>query len=115
MMWCCSGSALLPSGQATIDVGIIMSGRLQRTGKSCRDLTKIRSEHNNVLQIAGKVSKMECECVTCNETMAVENARCIHPGDYCKYRSSCIIHFMSKEKEDVTPSVQSNQDDFKTD
>lgn len=42
---------------------------------------------------------MELECLKFNEKMPAENAECRHPDDYCKYRTSCIIFFMEKEKK----------------
>jgi len=52
---------------------------------------------------------MELECAKYKEKMSSEEAYCHHPGDYCKFRTSCIIHFMGREnsknsensKEDV--------------
>ncbi len=41
---------------------------------------------------------MELECVKYKEKMDSEGARCRHPEDYCKDRTSCIINFMSLEK-----------------
>jgi hypothetical protein len=45
---------------------------------------------------------MELECVKYKEKMDSEGAYCRHPGDYCKDRSSCIIHFTGKEKKVVS-------------
>ncbi len=42
---------------------------------------------------------MELECIKFNEKMMSKEAHCRHPGDYCKFRSSCIIHFMEKENK----------------
>ena len=42
---------------------------------------------------------MELECYKYNEKMQAEDAFCRHPGDYCKYRTSCIIQFMSGENK----------------
>jgi hypothetical protein len=49
---------------------------------------------------------MEVECVKYRERMSSEQAVCRHPGDYCKFRSSCIIHFLSREnkKEGIAPA-----------
>jgi hypothetical protein len=49
---------------------------------------------------------MEIECVKYKEWMSSESAVCRHPGDYCKFRSSCIIHFLGSEKrkEGTTPA-----------
>ena len=40
---------------------------------------------------------MELECIKYNEKMDSGGAYCRHPDDYCKYRTSCIIHFMGKD------------------
>lgn len=37
---------------------------------------------------------MELECMKYKERMSSEDAECRHPGDYCKYRTSCVIQFM---------------------
>ena len=42
---------------------------------------------------------MELECAKYKEKMASDEAICRHPGDYCTYRTSCIIHFMGMEKK----------------
>lgn len=42
---------------------------------------------------------MELECVKYREMMDSESAACRHPGDYCKYRPSCIIHFLGGEEK----------------
>ena len=49
---------------------------------------------------------MEVECGKYGERMSSEQAGCRHPGDYCKFRSSCIIHFLSREnkKEGLAPA-----------
>ena len=42
---------------------------------------------------------MELVCIKFNEKMDSENAVCTHTSDYCKYRTSCIIHFMEMERK----------------
>lgn len=42
---------------------------------------------------------MELECVKYKEKMDSAEAHCRHPGDYCKDRGSCLIHFMGKNNE----------------
>jgi len=57
---------------------------------------------------------MELECMKYNEKMQAEDAMCQHPGDYCKYRTSCMIQFMSSEnktekvstRQSVNPSLE---------
>ena len=41
---------------------------------------------------------MELICEKHNETMEAEKALCRHPADFCKFRTSCIIHFCEHEK-----------------
>lgn len=48
---------------------------------------------------------MELECVKYKEKMASEDAACTHPGDYCKFRTACIIHFLGAEKKSKEPSA----------
>jgi len=45
------------------------------------------------------MSAMELECVKFKEKMSPDTARCRHPHDFCKYRTSCIIHFISTGKD----------------
>jgi phosphoribosyl-AMP cyclohydrolase len=40
---------------------------------------------------------MELFCEKHREKMAEDGAYCRHPTEYCKFRSACLIHFMSKE------------------
>jgi hypothetical protein len=40
---------------------------------------------------------MKIVCEKYKEEMAQEEAACRHPKEYCKFRSSCLIHFMSRE------------------
>jgi phosphoribosyl-AMP cyclohydrolase len=40
---------------------------------------------------------MELLCEKYNETMSAADAKCRHPGEYCKFRTACIIHFMGGE------------------
>ncbi len=42
---------------------------------------------------------MKLICEKYNEQMESEAAECRHPGEYCKFRTACIIHFMSDEKD----------------
>lgn len=70
--------------------------------KTARDLTKNAATHNYVryffLLLVRRIP-MELECIKYNEKMSPEHAVCRHPGDYCKYRTSCIIYFLGREKE----------------
>ncbi len=49
---------------------------------------------------------MELECYKYNEKMQAEDAICLHPGDYCKYRTSCMIQFMCSENKANKTSVK---------
>ena len=40
---------------------------------------------------------MELYCEKYKETVAAEGAFCKRPKEYCKFRTACIIHFMSGE------------------
>lgn len=40
---------------------------------------------------------MELICEKYKEKMKAEEACCRHPGEYCKFRNACMIHFLSKE------------------
>lgn len=42
---------------------------------------------------------MELECAKYHERMNPEQAECRHPGDYCKFRSSCMIHYLGSERK----------------
>ena len=42
---------------------------------------------------------MELECFKYKEKMSSDEAVCKHPGDYCKYRTSCMIQFLSSENK----------------
>lgn len=40
---------------------------------------------------------MDLVCEKHRETMDSAGAYCRHPSDYCKFRTACLIHFLSKE------------------
>lgn len=40
---------------------------------------------------------MELECAKYHDKVSSDEPVCAHPGDYCQYRSSCMIHFMERE------------------
>jgi len=42
---------------------------------------------------------MELVCEKYKDRMESETARCAHPDDYCKFRTSCLIHFMGRERD----------------
>lgn len=45
----------------------------------------------------GTSEKMEVECIKYGEKMDSADAACRHPGDYCQYRTSCMIQFIERE------------------
>ena len=51
---------------------------------------------------------MDLICEKYNEKVAEDNARCRHPKEYCKYRTACIIHFLSGvgDSNDATESTK---------
>ena len=44
------------------------------------------------------MKNMELTCEKYDQKMDSEAARCQHPDEYCKFRSSCIIHYIGKEQ-----------------
>lgn len=51
---------------------------------------------------------MKLICEKHKEEMESEGAICRHPGEYCKFRTSCIINFMGGENQlDVTDAAAS--------
>lgn len=42
---------------------------------------------------------MKITCEKYKESMAAENAACRHPDDYCASRTSCMIHYLEKERK----------------
>ena len=40
---------------------------------------------------------MELECAKYHDKVSSDEPVCGHPGDYCQFRSSCLIHFMEGE------------------
>lgn len=38
------------------------------------------------------------ECMKHGIKMCADDAKCGDPGLYCKFRPSCLIHFMEKER-----------------
>ena len=53
-----------------------------------------------------KTVVVELECFKYNEKMQAKDALCHHPGDYCKYRTSCIIQFMSSDNKINTKPIK---------
>jgi hypothetical protein len=43
---------------------------------------------------------MDMFCRKYRETVSEEKVECRHTGDYCTFRSSCIVYFLSREDED---------------
>lgn len=57
---------------------------------------------------------MELECYKYNEKMQAGDAVCRHPNDYCKYRASCMIQFLSSENRAKKMAAEKNNDPLKT-
>jgi phosphoribosyl-AMP cyclohydrolase len=55
---------------------------------------------------------MELVCEKYNQKMAAENAVCRHPQEYCKFRTSCMIHFIGG-KDMSGPPDEDSQDEAK--
>ena len=43
--------------------------------------------------------EMELICQRNNKKMQSETAHCEHGSDYCKFRTSCMINFISQERD----------------
>jgi hypothetical protein len=55
---------------------------------------------------------MELECAKYGEKMDSAQAVCKHPGDYCQYRTSCMIQFITREqKESRAEAAQAEKKD----
>ena len=42
---------------------------------------------------------MQLICEKFKEAMTADEAECRHPDDYCTTRTSCMIHFLGKERK----------------
>jgi phosphoribosyl-AMP cyclohydrolase len=54
---------------------------------------------------------MDLFCEKYKENVSAEKARCIHPKEYCKFRTACIIHFMGGEKGSSEREEPTNEED----
>lgn len=54
---------------------------------------------------------MKVICEKYKEEMDSGQAVCKHPTEYCKFRSSCLIHFIEKENKSEVGKNQKNQVD----
>ncbi|HCC55252.1 MAG TPA: RNA polymerase II-associated protein [Desulfobulbaceae bacterium] len=41
---------------------------------------------------------MELVCEKCQEKVDSAKAVCRRPKEYCKFRSACLLHFLTKER-----------------
>ena len=48
---------------------------------------------------------MELVCEKYKEKMMSDKAYCRHPKEYCKFRTSCIIHFMGGQERENSPEA----------
>lgn len=55
---------------------------------------------------------MELVCEKYKEKITPENPRCRHPKEYCKFRTACIVHFMSSE-DGPESSLENSQKEVK--
>lgn len=46
---------------------------------------------------------MDTFCQKYSEAVPEDDLRCRHLKDYCKFRTGCIVYFMSEEDEETTP------------
>ena len=60
---------------------------------------------------------MKLLCEKYKEEMSQKEAVCRHPNEYCKFRSSCLIHFISRENskearknDDISKESQQNEE-----
>ncbi len=53
---------------------------------------------------------MDLFCEKYKEKMTADDAVCRHPGEYCKFRTSCIINFMKKEKKESAAADDKGKD-----
>jgi len=53
---------------------------------------------------------MNLVCEKYKQKMTAAEARCRHPKEYCKFRSSCMIHFFAKERDDDRPVEPEKKD-----
>jgi len=44
------------------------------------------------------VGVVQLECEKYKDKVDPDKPVCRHPDDYCQFRTSCIIHFMEKER-----------------
>ena len=62
---------------------------------------------------------MKLLCEKYKEEMSQKEAVCSHPNEYCKFRSACLIHFVSREnlkegRENAEISKESQQKEEQT-
>lgn len=53
---------------------------------------------------------MELVCEKYQEKVDSEKAVCRRPTEYCKFRSACLIHFLSREKAGGREMVGADKD-----
>ena len=54
---------------------------------------------------------MDLVCEKYKKALAAANARCQHPKEYCKFRTSCMIQFLSREADLASGGSQVRGDD----
>jgi hypothetical protein len=53
---------------------------------------------------------MDLVCEKYKKTLAAAGARCQHPKEYCKFRTACMIHFLSREADMAAENGQPQGD-----
>lgn len=53
---------------------------------------------------------MDLVCEKYQQKMRAEKARCRHAKEYCKFRSSCMIHFLAREHGEESKEAQASGD-----
>ena len=54
---------------------------------------------------------MELVCEKYKEKLGSQKIQCQHPTEYCKFRTSCIIHFMGREESAEDVSQNAHEED----
>lgn len=50
---------------------------------------------------------MEAYCEKYRQRLSGDELKCKHPSEYCKFRSSCIAHFVGKDTADSEDEKES--------
>ena len=61
-------------------------------------ITVLASDHVGIVQIDCSVF-LYYDCMKYQVKVSAENAQCKDPKLYCKFRPSCMIHFLAKHRD----------------